>query len=107
MSPVFVCGSSRDQGHAAELLQFFERQAVESLDHLEPLRCHVDHLTKGGDSKIVPQCSYPLTGIGCVKRIYSDLATFECTPQGLKLIDKVEGLGHAELETLIGLPIAA
>jgi 3-oxoadipate CoA-transferase beta subunit len=67
----------------------------------------MDLLTKQGASKLVSQCSYPLTGIGCVKRVYSDLATLECTPHGLKLIDTVEGLTHAELETLVGLPIAA
>ena len=67
----------------------------------------MDLLTKQGVSKVVDQCSYPLTGIGCVKRIYSELATLACTPQGLKLIDKVDGLEHAELEKLIGLPIAA
>ncbi len=67
----------------------------------------MDLLTKQGVSKVVDQCSYPLTGIGCVKRIYSELATLACTPQGLKLIDKVDGLAHAELEKLIGLPIAA
>ncbi len=66
----------------------------------------MDLLTKTGESKVVAQCSYPLTGIGCVKRIYSDIASLECTPQGLKLIDTVEGLSHAELERLIGLPIA-
>jgi 3-oxoadipate CoA-transferase beta subunit len=65
----------------------------------------MDLLTKKGESKVVEKCGYPLTGIGCVKRIYSDLATLECTPRGLKLIDKVEGLAHAELERLIGLPI--
>ncbi len=66
----------------------------------------MDLLSKKGESKVVAQCSYPLTGIACVKRIYSELATLECTPQGLKLIDKVEGLAHAELEKLIGLPVA-
>ena len=66
----------------------------------------MDLLSKKGDSKVVAQCSYPLTGIACVKRIYSELATLECTPQGLKLIDRVDGLEHAELERLIGLPIA-
>lgn len=66
----------------------------------------MDLLTKKGESKVVKACSYPLTGIGCVKRIYSELATLECTPQGLRLIDKVEGLAHAELEKLLGLPIA-
>ena len=66
----------------------------------------MDLLTKKGESKIVEKCSYPLTGIACVKRIYSELATLSCTPQGLKLIDKVAGLEHAELEKLLGLPIA-
>ena len=66
----------------------------------------MDLLTKKGDSKVVSQCSYPLTGIACVKRIYSELATLECTPQGLRLIDKVPGLEHAELEKMLGLPIA-
>jgi len=66
----------------------------------------MDLLTKKGESKVVEKCSYPLTGIGCVKRIYSELATLACTPQGLKLIDKVDGLEHAGLEKIIGLPIS-
>ena len=66
----------------------------------------MDLLTKKGDSKVVSQCSYPLTGIACVKRIYSELATLECTPEVLRLIDKVQGLEHAELEKMLGLPIA-
>ncbi|HYW58564.1 MAG TPA: 3-oxoacid CoA-transferase subunit B [Polaromonas sp.] len=65
----------------------------------------MDLLTKKGESKVVKTCTYPLTGIGCVKRIYSELATLECLPAGLKLIDVVDGLDHAELEQLIGLPI--
>ena len=67
----------------------------------------MDLLTKKGESKVVERCSYPLTGIACVKRIYTELCTLECTPQGLKLIDLVEGLTHAELERLINLPVAA
>jgi 3-oxoadipate CoA-transferase beta subunit len=67
----------------------------------------MDLLTKKGESKVVERCTYPLTGVACVKRIYTELATLECTPQGLKLIDTVEGLSHAELERLVGLPIAA
>ena len=65
----------------------------------------MDLLTKKGESKVVKSCSYPLTGIGCVKRIYSDLATLACTPEGLHLIDAADGLSHAELERLVGLPI--
>ena len=66
----------------------------------------MDLLTRQGQSKVVAQCSYPLTAMGCVKRIYTDLSTLQCTPGGLKLIDKVDGLAHAELEKLIGLKIA-
>ncbi len=65
----------------------------------------MDLLTRQGQSKLVAQCSYPLTGVGCVKRVYADLATLECTPQGLRLIDTVEGLERTELERLIGLPV--
>ena len=67
----------------------------------------MDLLTKKGESKLVERCSYPLTGVGCVKRVYTDLATLACTPQGLRLIDTVDGLSHAELEQLVGLPIMA
>ena len=67
----------------------------------------MDLLSKTGESKVVQACTYPLTGVGCVKRIYTDLATLECTPQGLRLIDTVEGLAHAELERLMGLPVQA
>ena len=67
----------------------------------------MDLLTRQGQSKIVAHCTYPLTGVGCVKRIYTDLATLACTASGLKLIDMVDGLGHSDLEQLVGLPIAA
>ena len=67
----------------------------------------MDLLSKYGTSKIVRDCTYPLTASACVSRIYTDLATFDCTPQGLVLRDCVEGLPLAELEQLLGLPIAA
>lgn len=65
----------------------------------------MDLLTRQGQSKVVATCTYPLTGIACVKRIYTDLATLACTPEGLRLIDTVDGLSRAELEQLVGLPI--
>ena len=67
----------------------------------------MDLLTKQGQSKVVRECSYPLTGLACVKRIYTDLATLVVTPQGLQLVDGVDGLSHAELEQLIGLKLLA
>ena len=65
----------------------------------------MDLLTKTGECKVVEACSYPLTGLSCVKRIYTDLCTLECTPEGLRLIDTVPGLSHAELQSIVGLPI--
>ena len=65
----------------------------------------MDLLTKKGESKIVEKCTYPLTGIGCVKRVYTDLATLDCTPHGLLLIDVVSGINQVELEALLGLPL--
>ncbi|HMO45208.1 MAG TPA: 3-oxoacid CoA-transferase subunit B [Rubrivivax sp.] len=67
----------------------------------------MDLLTKQGRSKLVQTCSCPLTAVGCVKRVYTDLATLACSAQGLQLVDLVEGLTHAELERLIGLPLRA
>ncbi|EJC63063.1 MULTISPECIES: 3-oxoacid CoA-transferase subunit B [Alcaligenes] len=66
----------------------------------------MDVLTKQGASKLVEHCTYPLTGLACVKRVYTDLATLACTPDGLQLIDLVPGLTHDALEEMIGLPIA-
>ena len=67
----------------------------------------MDHQTKSGESKIVPLCTYPLTGVGCVSRIYTDLATIDITPQGLRVIDMIEGLDLAELQRLSGVPMQA
>jgi 3-oxoadipate CoA-transferase beta subunit len=67
----------------------------------------MEHLTKGGESKIVPVCTYPLTGVGCVSRIYTDLATIDVTAQGLRVIDMVDGLSLQELQRLSGVPLQA
>ncbi|MFM8246615.1 MAG: 3-oxoacid CoA-transferase subunit B, partial [Burkholderiaceae bacterium] len=52
----------------------------------------MEHQTKSGESKIVPACTYPLTGVACVSRIYTDLATIDVTPDGLAVVDMIEGL---------------
>jgi 3-oxoadipate CoA-transferase beta subunit len=67
----------------------------------------MEHLTKSGESKIVEACTYPLTGVGCVSRVYTDMATIDITPQGLKVIDMVEGLTLDELQRLSGVPLFA
>jgi 3-oxoadipate CoA-transferase beta subunit len=65
----------------------------------------MEHLTKSGESKIVERCTYPLTGIGVVKRIYTDLAVIDVTPRGLVAHDLVPGLGFDELQRLSGVPL--
>ena len=65
----------------------------------------MEHTTKKGESKIVPACSYPLTGIGCVSRIYTEFAVIDVTPQGLRLVEKVEGLSFAELQGMTAVPL--
>jgi 3-oxoadipate CoA-transferase beta subunit len=62
-------------------------------------------LTKGGESKIVEQCSYPLTAPACVSRIYTDMAVFDVTDQGLAVLDLVDGLEFFELEQLTGVAL--
>ncbi len=56
----------------------------------------MEHQTKSGESKIVAQCSYPLTCVRCVNRIFTDLAVIDVTPQGLAVIETVEGLAFDE-----------
>jgi 3-oxoadipate CoA-transferase beta subunit len=65
----------------------------------------MDHQTKSGESKIVEHCTYPLTGIGCVNRIYTDLTVIDVTPQGLAVLELVGGLSFEELEGLTGVPL--
>ncbi|HEX4325911.1 MAG TPA: 3-oxoacid CoA-transferase subunit B [Burkholderiales bacterium] len=67
----------------------------------------MEHLTKTGESKLVKACTYPLTGVGVVSRVYTDLATIDLTPQGLAAVDMVEGLSIEELSRLTGLPVRA
>jgi len=65
----------------------------------------MEHLTKKGESKIVARCSYPLTGARCVNRIYTDLAVLDVQPDGLHVVELVEGLSFEELQRLTGVPL--
>jgi len=65
----------------------------------------MEHLTKQGDSKIVDVCTYPLTGVGCVSRVYTDLAVLDITPEGVRVIEHVDGLTFEELQKLSGIPL--
>jgi len=65
----------------------------------------MEHLTKQGRSKIVPACTYPLTGVRCVDRIYTDLAVLDVADDGLAVVEIVAGLSIDELERLTGVPL--
>ena len=62
----------------------------------------MEHTTRSGESKIVRQCTYPLTGLKCVDRIYTDLAVIDVTGNGLKVVEIVDGLAFDELQRLTG-----
>jgi len=66
----------------------------------------MEHLTKQGQSKIVSTCTYPLTGVRCVDRIYTDLAVLDVSDRGIAVIEIVDGLSFEELERLTGVPLA-
>ena len=66
----------------------------------------MDLLTKTGESKLVPECTYPLTGLGCVSRVYTDVGVFEVGKDGARVLEMVEGLTLAELSDITGLKLA-
>jgi 3-oxoadipate CoA-transferase beta subunit len=66
----------------------------------------MEHTTKSGESKIVRKCTYPLTGLACVDRIYTDLAVIEVTRHGLEVVEMAPGLTLEELRRVTGAPLA-
>ena len=64
-------------------------------------------LTREGRSKLVEKCTYPLTGVACVSRVYTDLAVFQLGGGRVVLLDDLAGVGIEELRRLTALDIAA
>jgi len=67
----------------------------------------MEHCTKAGDSKIVPRCTYPLTGLACVSRVYTDLAVIDLGPDGALAVEMCDGLDLARLQALTAVPLRA
>lgn len=61
-------------------------------------------LTRDGQPKLVPECDYPLTGVGCVARVYTDMATF-LLDSGEVVVRDVFGIGFADLADLVAVPL--
>ena len=66
----------------------------------------MEHLAKSGESKLVETCTYPLTGLGCVSRVYTDLAVIDVGPQGATVVDTVPGLAFDQLQAVTAIPLA-
>lgn len=65
----------------------------------------MDLLTKAGESKLVSTCTYPLTGLACVSRVYTDIAVFDVGPHGASVLEMVDGVTLDDLRDLTKVPL--
>ena len=66
----------------------------------------MEHTPKTGQPKLVERCTYPLTGLACVSRVYTDLAVIDLTPSGAQVIDMVDGIDFEQLQARTGVLLA-
>lgn len=67
----------------------------------------MEHVAKDGSHKLLPECGLPLTGVGVVDRIITDLGVFDVTPEGLKLVELAEGVSQAQVSAQTGVKLIA
>ena len=65
----------------------------------------MEHTTKDGRPKLVPRCGYPLTALGVVTRVYTNLAVVDVTARGFEVVDTAPGVAHEVLEARTGAPL--
>ena len=67
----------------------------------------MEHTTRNGDPKIIPECTLPLTGVGVVSRIITELGVFDVAPEGLKLVELADGTTREEVAGKTGVALVA
>ena len=79
---------------------------VAGVDRVIVLMEHVARRKDGGwDLKILPGCTLPLTGVGVVSRIITDLCVLDVTPEGLKVVELADGVTQSDLQAKTGVPL--
>jgi 3-oxoacid CoA-transferase subunit B len=58
----------------------------------------MQHVNKAGESKLLPKCTLPLTGVKCIKRIVTELAVLDVTPQGFRLLERAPGISTEQIK---------
>ena len=72
--------------------------AMDLVASAENIIVAMQHVNKAGESKLLPKCTLPLTGVKCVKRIVTELAVLEIVPAGFKLIERAPGVSVEQIK---------
>lgn len=72
--------------------------AMDLVASAENIIVAMQHVNKAGESKLLPACTLPLTGVACVKKVVTELGFFDITPQGFKLIERAPGISVDQIK---------